>query len=129
MPTGRAEAGTGVALWTRRRSCRGRDALWQGRQRDRLEAHANGASAVAVYVLVADVDGLSCRDAKRREGVTEDGWVWLRRAHVRRRDHHVEEAMYVEPRELVVQPDVPVGHTCLLYTSPSPRDGLLSRMP
>ena len=21
------------------------------------------------------------------------------------------------------------GHTCLLYTSPSPRDGLLSRMP
>ena len=23
----------------------------------------------------------------------------------------------------------PVVHTCLLYTSPSPRDGLLSRMP
>ena len=23
----------------------------------------------------------------------------------------------------------PVPHTCLLYTSPSPRDGLLSRMP
>ena len=22
-----------------------------------------------------------------------------------------------------------IGHTCLLYTSPSPRDGLLSRMP
>ena len=23
----------------------------------------------------------------------------------------------------------PMGHSCLLYTSPSPRDGLLSRMP
>ena len=26
-------------------------------------------------------------------------------------------------------PDLHLGHTCLLYTSPSPRDGLLSRMP
>ena len=24
---------------------------------------------------------------------------------------------------------LPIPHTCLLYTSPSPRDGLLSRMP
>ena len=30
----------------------------------------------------------------------------------------------------VVQSDTPLGNsTCLLYTSPSPRDGLLSRMP
>ena len=25
--------------------------------------------------------------------------------------------------------DIPLGYDCLLYTSPSPRDGLLSRMP
>ena len=26
-------------------------------------------------------------------------------------------------------PDLHLGHVCLLYTSPSPRDGLLARMP
>ena len=26
-------------------------------------------------------------------------------------------------------PDIHLGHTCLLYTSPSPRDATLSRMP
>ena len=33
-----------------------------------------------------------------------------------------EEALILEPRG-------PLDMTCLLYTSPSPRDGLLSRMP
>ncbi len=30
---------------------------------------------------------------------------------------------------LIVDGDTLVVHSCLLYTSPSPRDGLLSRMP
>ena len=32
-------------------------------------------------------------------------------------------------RALDAAMDAVLGHTCLLYTSPSPRDGLLSRMP
>ena len=34
-------------------------------------------------------------------------------------------------RVAIVMPNIPqfVTHCCLLYTSPSPRDGLLSRMP
>ena len=39
---------------------------------------------------------------------------------------------HTEPAVLVLRPDRTVAqasYTCLLYTSPSPRDGLLSRMP
>ena len=32
-------------------------------------------------------------------------------------------------RVMHVQPDISSNSFCLLYTSPSPRDGLLSRMP
>ena len=32
-------------------------------------------------------------------------------------------------RRIVIRPDPSILSTCLLYTSPSPRDGLLSRMP
>ena len=32
-------------------------------------------------------------------------------------------------RPLLVKGEPGTGKTCLLYTSPSPRDGLLSRMP
>ena len=35
----------------------------------------------------------------------------------------------VSIRIFVAQPGTPQAETCLLYTSPSPRDGLLSRMP
>ena len=40
-------------------------------------------------------------------------------------------AKSVKPALLVLNPEWsgPVGNSCLLYTSPSPRDGLLSRMP
>ena len=31
--------------------------------------------------------------------------------------------------EIFKMPDIGEGMACLLYTSPSPRDGLLSRMP
>ena len=36
-----------------------------------------------------------------------------------------------EPKYTTAQSSTPAGvaYTCLLYTSPSPRDGLLSRMP
>ena len=35
-----------------------------------------------------------------------------------------EDGMFVPPHR-----PLPETHSCLLYTSPSPRDGLLSRMP
>ena len=43
----------------------------------------------------------------------------------------VEEEVYVETPPGLGSVDVATGlpHVCLLYTSPSPRDGLLSRMP
>ena len=37
---------------------------------------------------------------------------------------------YIESKKLrILDACCGVGHICLLYTSPSPRDGLLSRMP
>ena len=35
----------------------------------------------------------------------------------------------VKTAEEIAQDYTAMGHSCLLYTSPSPRDGLLSRMP
>ena len=48
---------------------------------------------------------------------------------IRRQEEHVEliaSENYTSPRVMEAQGTV---LTCLLYTSPSPRDGLLSRMP
>ena len=44
------------------------------------------------------------------------------------RDMSVEE-MIAEMRATVIRTTQPTLTLCLLYTSPSPRDGLLSRMP
>ena len=42
--------------------------------------------------------------------------------------HH--DHMTFRAKEVIEESDTIVGYTtCLLYTSPSPRDGLLSRMP
>ena len=35
----------------------------------------------------------------------------------------------IKQEEVAEQAQPPENHICLLYTSPSPRDGLLSRMP
>ena len=35
----------------------------------------------------------------------------------------------VEMTEAMLAGDIDISYSCLLYTSPSPRDGLLSRMP
>ena len=43
--------------------------------------------------------------------------------------HAVDYSISAESDEYVVVPEFPLGTGCLLYTSPSPRDGLLSRMP
>ena len=40
--------------------------------------------------------------------------------------HNKDFALYFKGREKSI---LARGETCLLYTSPSPRDGLLSRMP
>ena len=41
---------------------------------------------------------------------------------------NLHRAPYMIPR-MRAEADHPQRYTCLLYTSPSPRDGLLSRMP
>ena len=38
-------------------------------------------------------------------------------------------AVGTEIVQILEQRDFPIDNFCLLYTSPSPRDGLLSRMP
>ena len=40
-----------------------------------------------------------------------------------------EDGLLLESRKLYLGRTVEYTETCLLYTSPSPRDGLLSRMP
>ena len=45
-------------------------------------------------------------------------------------DTEKHEAILEEPLVLIVGSEIPnIRKICLLYTSPSPRDGLLSRMP
>ena len=58
-------------------------------------------------------------------------------AETRRQEEHIEliaSENYASPRSMEAQGSVLTnkyaeGYPCLLYTSPSPRDGLLSRMP
>ena len=48
------------------------------------------------------------------------------------RSWNIADLTYVDINEYLAEKDivlVPMASTCLLYTSPSPRDGLLSRMP
>ena len=47
----------------------------------------------------------------------------------RDRRYEVSERMDYEGNVLVPLDEAELAHICLLYTSPSPRDGLLSRMP
>ena len=44
-------------------------------------------------------------------------------------DEELVELVEMEVRELLSMYDFDGDNICLLYTSPSPRDGLLSRMP
>ena len=87
-----------------------------------LVVRAQVVQDVVVDDVVERLARLLCR---QRVGVLVTGGVGLRQ---------LRAELGVVPREAqVVLPleDVGVGRgrTCLLYTSPSPRDGLLSRMP
>ena len=73
-------------------------------------------------------------DVAVADGAVLDGWVFVTAAGVELDDAtKVAAARYAERSELevvdLVPADLPVDRACLLYTSPSPRDGLLSRMP
>ena len=85
-----------------------------------LERGSRFLLAGAVYLMERDEDG------EPRQVLVADQTVYLDRSVWRPRDPAV--VLGVDPL-----PDVllEVDHTtdCLLYTSPSPRDGLLSRMP
>ena len=71
---------------------------------------------------------LSHRDVLRISG--PDRLTWL---HDLTTQHLLDLAPGVPTAALILSPQGHVEHamygTCLLYTSPSPRDGLLSRMP
>ena len=56
--------------------------------------------------------------------------VQLKNAKVYLRTGQPEKGLMLLNRSLVANPDSPESwYTCLLYTSPSPRDATLSRMP
>ena len=65
---------------------------------------------MALAVEEAGADGITIHLREDRRHITDED-VWLLRSHLR------------TPMNLEM------AATCLLYTSPSPRDGLLSRMP
>ena len=73
---------------------------------------------------LADPDALAASAPKY-------GAVDLARAVGLPHDPTPEQCAVIEapPRPLLVVAGAGSGKTCLLYTSPSPRDGLLSRMP
>ena len=57
--------------------------------------------------------------------------ISAREGNNRVEDLAVENTRYMRvlAYNLDMMKDIELGRTCLLYTSPSPRDGLLSRMP
>ena len=86
-------------------------------------ASPNGTVDTAALRL-ARLEG--ARIAERKVRVPTFGTVRARRAGL----HVVVYGDVVAPRQVVVVVlEETTGRTCLLYTSPSPRDGLLSRMP
>ena len=77
-------------------------------QRRRLEAHTRGGGAVAVDVLVADVERPLRRDAQAPQGLVEDPRIRLLRTSVCACDNGCEAVADAEPVEPLVQADVPV---------------------
>ena len=69
-------------------------------------------------VLVSELSEISAR------GIDTSRLFISERAHVIMPYHVVLDRLEEEARG-----EAAIGTTCLLYTSPSPRDGLLSRMP
>ena len=86
-----------------------------------LEAKSRGAKYRVGPEL--ELTGYGCEDAFLENDTCEHAWEM------------VKELMTDEDlRDIVIDTGLPVIHdgvryNCLLYTSPSPRDGLLSRMP
>ena len=87
-------------------------------------AGAAGANDKAEERLKKEVMGMHARDRRRIKNLKTDPAA---------QKHGPIKVMLDYQRELeVTQPEVvpaATGSICLLYTSPSPRDGLLSRMP
>ena len=76
------------------------------------------ADATVPVATIADKVGLSAAPCWRRiKRMEDDGVIRSRVALIDRRKANVPMTLFVSVK------------TCLLYTSPSPRDGLLSRMP
>ena len=63
------------------------------------------------------------------QGLAVDGGQRLYIAETGARAVHVVDLRAQRLLRRVLLPAAPLDVTCLLYTSPSPRDGLLSRMP
>ena len=76
----------------------------------RHEYHIEETFEAGIVLSGTEVKSLRAGKGQIRDAFArvEDNEIWLYNAHIDEYSH---------------------GNTCLLYTSPSPRDGLLSRMP
>ena len=106
----------------------------QARYRDEPNTHGGfvepDPAAIAWLAEEAGADGITMHVREDRRHVqVEDVQRYLERKKTRLNlevslsPEMVELALSLKPESVCLVPD------CLLYTSPSPRDGLLSRMP
>ena len=70
------------------------------------------APAKAAVVVIQEIFGVNTHIREVADAYASEGYLAIAPAMFHR-----------------VQANVELGYACLLYTSPSPRDGLLSRMP
>ena len=80
------------------------------------------------YREVADIAAALLAEASGRDA-TQLRQTWFVEDGYSTPKIDVRGAIFREDRALLVRESTDGKWTCLLYTSPSPRDGLLSRMP
>ena len=93
----------------------------------RLTPAARAAAGPRIVVVGAGLAGLTCAHRLKQAGYTAQVYEATDRVGGRCwtiRGAFADGQIAEHGGELIDQ-----GHNCLLYTSPSPRDGLLSRMP
>ena len=106
--------------------CEGRDEAFIQSLREKLEA------VPGLVVLDVSMDQVRNRTVfsftGRKDAIFQGGYLLYQEAieHIDMRQHQGE---YPRIGAVDVFPFVALRNACLLYTSPSPRDGLLSRMP
>ena len=93
--------------------------------KDGSEAVLNTVPKIALYITNLEID---------RDRTSDSTFVSKVQIRERAFDEEKQEYLHKEGRNYTVERLMPTPYklsvnACLLYTSPSPRDGLLSRMP